>query len=292
MSIDIAGHREQFLAFVEPYTEGVENAPLRLKVEHSFRVLEHVDLLVAVETPPSPLVRDKELARAAVLAALYHDCGRFPQFRDYHTFADAHSIDHAQLGVDVIHEQGFLRHETDRIQELAETAVGLHNQYALPPALTPEARLITDMVREADKLDILRIIAGHLDNALPEKDSVLLHVRDEPQAWTPSVVDDVLAGRVIHYSDLHYINDFRLLLGTWLHELNFPATRSALLRSGVMDTILDGLPHTPEMEKAILYLRALLPPRTGEGSQDPADTPAGTKNSAPSPKSRSTTSHE
>lgn len=279
MNIDITGHREQFLAFVEPYTAGLENGPLRLKVEHSFRVLEHVELLVAMEEPSSLLVMDRELARAAVLAALYHDCGRFPQFRDYHTFADAHSVNHAQLGVDVIREQGFLHHEAERVQELVETAVGLHNQYALPPALPSEARLITDMVREADKLDILRIIAAHLDNALPEKDSVLLHVRDEPRVWTPSVMTDVLAGRVIHYSDLRYINDFRLLLGTWLHELNFPATRSALARSGVMDTILDGLPHTPEMERAVTYLRALLHPETGKSPQGPAHTLAETEDS-------------
>ena len=285
MSIDIAGHREQFLAFVEPYTAGMENAPLRLKVEHSFRVLEHVELLITMEEPPSLLTKDKELARAAVLAALYHDCGRFPQFRDYRTFADAHSINHAQLGVDVIHEQGFLRHETDRVRELVETAVGLHNQYALPPTLTPQVRLISDMVREADKLDILRIIAGHLDNALPEKDSVLLHVRDDPQAWTPAVVADVLAGRVVHYSDLHYINDFRLLLGTWLHELNFPASRSALMRSGLMDAILDGLPHSPEMEKAVHYLRALLHPETAERTGTPPNISTGPENSTPRHKS-------
>ncbi|MCH5276290.1 MAG: HD domain-containing protein [Desulfovibrionaceae bacterium] len=260
MNIDITGHREQFLAFVEPYTVGVENGPLRLKVEHSFQVLEHVELLVTLERPSSELAKDKDLARAAVLAALYHDCGRFPQFRDYHTFVDAHSVNHAQLGLELIHEQGFFRHEADRVRTLAETAIGLHNQHTLPPDLTPGARLITDMVREADKLDILRIIAGHLDNALPEKDSVLLHVRDEPQAWTASVVADVLAGRVIRYSDLRYVNDFRLLLGTWLHELNFPATRSALAHSGVMDTILDGLPRLPEIEKAVLYLRTLLHP--------------------------------
>lgn len=268
MNIDITGHREQFLAFARPYTEDVESGPLRLKVEHSFRVLEHVELLVSMEEASSPIARDKELARAAVLAALYHDCGRFPQFRDYHTFADARSVNHAQLGVEVLHGQLFLRREPDRVRKLVETAIGLHNQHALPPALTPEARLITDMVREADKLDILRIMAGHLDNALPDKDSVFLHVRDEPQAWTPSVVADVLAGRVIHYSDLHYINDFRLLLGTWLHELNFPATRSALVRSGVMDTILDGLPHIPEMEKAVLYLRDLLHQKTAKAAAE------------------------
>ncbi len=273
MTVDIMGHREQFLAFVESYVAGVQNGPLRLKVEHSFRVLEHVELLVASEPPASPVSADQEAGRAALLAALYHDCGRFPQFRDYHTFMDAQSVDHAQLGVEVIREQGFLRHETDRARNLVETAVRLHNRYALPSDLTTEARLITDMVRDADKLDILRIMVEHLDGALPEKDSVFLSVRDASDAWTPSIVADVLAGRVARYGDLRYVNDFRLLLGTWLHELNFPATREALTRSGLMDAVLDGLPHAPEMEKAVTYLRGLLPKKTTDAARGSTDVP-------------------
>ena len=102
MTIDIMGHRERFLAFVENYVAGAQNGPLRLKVEHSFRVLEHAELLATTELSAAPEAADQETARAALLAALYHDCGRFPQFRDYHTFMDAQSVDHAQLGVDVI----------------------------------------------------------------------------------------------------------------------------------------------------------------------------------------------
>ena len=154
---------------------------------------------------------------------------------------------------------------------MVETAVRLHNRYALPPDLTPEARLIADMVRDADKLDILRIMVEHLDGALPEKDSVFLSVRDDPDAWTPSVVADVLAGRVARYGDLRYVNDFRLLLGTWLHELNFPATREALARSGLMNTVLDGLPHAPEVDKAAAYLRGLLPGRTTDSAREASD---------------------
>lgn len=271
MTIDIMGHRERFLAFVENYVAGAQNGPLRLKVEHSFRVLEHAELLTTTELSAAPEAADQETARAALLAALYHDCGRFPQFRDYHTFMDAQSVDHAQLGVDVIREQGFLRSEPDRVRELVETAVRLHNRYALPPDLTPEARLIADMIRDADKLDILRIMVEHLDGALPEKDSVFLSVRDDPDAWTPSVVADVLAGRVARYGDLRYVNDFRLLLGTWLHELNFPATREALARSGLMNTVLDGLPHAPEVDKAAAYLRGLLPGRTTDSAREASD---------------------
>ena len=80
MTIDIMGHRERFLAFVENYVAGAQNGPLRLKVEHSFRVLEHAELLATTELSAAPEAADQETARAALLAALYHDCGRSTSF--------------------------------------------------------------------------------------------------------------------------------------------------------------------------------------------------------------------
>lgn len=278
MTIELIGHRERFLAFVEPYTRGAEDGPVRLKVEHSFRVLEHVQMLVETEGLDAPADGDATVGRAAMLAGLYHDCGRFPQFREYRTFQDAQSVDHARLGVEILREQGFLVHETERVQELVFAVVALHNRYVLPDDLDVDVRLATDMVRDADKLDILRVMVEHLDGALPEKDAVLLSVRDEPERWTPCILDDVLAGRVARYDDLRYVNDFRLLLGTWLHGLRFPATRVALARSGLMDVVLDGLPKVPEMARAVTYLRDLLVSSAITGRLDAsekADAPAG-----------------
>lgn len=278
MTIDLSGHRERFLAFVDPYTHGTEDGPVRLKVEHSFRVLEHVQVLVETEGLDVRADGDATVGRAAMLAGLYHDCGRFPQFRQYRTFQDAQSVDHARLGVEVIREQGFLAHETERVQELVFAVVALHNRYVLPDDLDVDVRLATDMVRDADKLDILRVMVEHLDGALPEKDAVLLSVRDEPERWTPRILDDVLAGRVARYGDLRYVNDFRLLLGTWLHALCFSATRVALARSGLMDAVLDGLPQVPEMARAVTYLRDLLAASAITGRLDAsekADAPAG-----------------
>lgn len=281
MSIELLGHRERFLTFIKPYTAGAEDGPVRLKVEHSFRVLEHVQLLVETEGLDAPADGDTTVGRAAMLAGLYHDCGRFPQFRQYHTFQDAQSVDHAKLGAEIIREQGFLEHESGRIQELVSGSVELHNRYALPDELDADLRLVTDMVRDADKLDILRVMVEHLDGALPEKDTVLLRVRDEPERWTPKILDDVQAGRVARYDDLQYVNDFRLLLGTWLHALRFPVTRAALARSGLMDAVLDGLPDVPEMARAVVYLRGLLPASIMPDPKSPGKGDASGKANAP-----------
>jgi hypothetical protein len=245
-------HRERFLAFTAPYIREERDAPLRLKVEHSLRVLEHVRLLIGAEPPLAGA------GRAALLAGLYHDCGRFPQFRRFRTFLDRASVNHARLGVAVIRKQGFLRKENPRVRRLARNAVLLHNRHALPGRLDPVLRRITDMVRDADKLDILRIMAAHLNSSLPAKDAVLLHVRDDPEKWSPKILEDVLGGHTANYADLHYVNDFRLLLGTWVHDLRFAATRRILRESGVMESVLRGLPPAEELRRASAFLCSLL----------------------------------
>lgn len=272
MNIDLSAHRRRFLEYVDGFRDVPDAAPLRLKVEHTFRVVDHaeviVDSLAADEKERAWALRD-DVCRAAVLAALYHDCGRFPQFRQFRTFLDARSVNHAALSFRTLRDEGFLKDEELRVVHLACCAVLLHNRYALSPLLAPEARFVTDVVRDSDKLDIFRVMVSYLDNALPERDAVLLHVKDDPGCWTSKVADDVLAGRVARYTDLHFVNDFRLLLGTWMLELRFSATRRTLAESGLMEKVLEGLPDDPQLRPAKDKLHALLEQcRNGRGADD------------------------
>lgn len=261
MEIELSAYRKRFLDYVEGFRDVPDAAPLRLKVEHTFRVVEHaeriVDALPEDETERA-WSEDAEACRAAVLAALYHDCGRFPQFRRYRTFLDAKSVNHAVLSFQTMRNGCFLREESARVRRLAQCAVLLHNRYALSPMLEPAARFVTDVVRDSDKLDIFRVMVSYLGNALPERDAVLLHVADDPGSWTPKVAEDVTAGRVARYVDLRFVNDFRLLLGTWMLELRFASTRRALAESGLMDEVLAGLPDAPGLRPAKEKLHALL----------------------------------
>ena len=254
MTTDLSVHRARFLAYTERFCDVPDAAPLRLKVEHTFKVLEHAGAVVdSLEGRV-----EATLCRAALLGALYHDCGRFPQFQRYRTFMDATSVNHALLSFHTMRDEGFLREEEPGVRGLAHCAVLLHNRHILPALLSPEARFVTDIVRDSDKLDIFRIMVSYLHSALPERDAVLLHVKDDPESWSQTVADDVLAGRVACYSDLRFVNDFRLLLGTWMLELRFVATRRALAESGLMEAVLAGLPDDPRLLPAKEKLFALL----------------------------------
>ncbi len=261
MNIDLSSYRQRFLDYVSGFRDVPDAAPLRLKVEHTFRVVEHAQRIVdslAEDAFETAWAENADVCRAVVLAALYHDCGRFPQFRRYRTFLDAKSVNHALLSFQTIRDGDFLRGETRRVRHLVQCGVLLHNRYALSSKLAPEARFVTDAVRDSDKLDIFRVMVGYLDHALPERDAVLLHVQDEPDRWTPKIAEDVMEGRVSRYTDLKFVNDFRLLLGTWTLELRFAATRRALAESGLMESVLSGLPDAPALLPAKKKLYALL----------------------------------
>ena len=57
---------------------------------------------------------------------------------------------------------------------------------------------------------------------------------------------------------MRFVNEFRLLLGTWMLELRFAATRRTLAESGLMEEVLAGLPDAPELRQAREKLHVLL----------------------------------
>jgi hypothetical protein len=248
---DISSHKNFFAVFFESFLarEQEDTAPLRLKYEHSLRVLQHVERLAgdgefaslgAGLPTPFPL-----LERAALLAALYHDVARFPQFYRWRTFRDANSVDHGRFGVKILKSEAALKKENPELRRLVQSALILHNRYALPQKLPPEIRLITDAVRDADKLDICRIFATQLAPGTTRSSTVLLSVKDDPALFTPKVLEDALARRVAAYADLRSVNDFRVLLGTWLYDLRFACSRKRLAREGHIQRLLEDLPPLP-----------------------------------------------
>ena len=73
-----------------------------LKESHTYAVCDNA-LLIA-----RGLGLDEEETALAAVIALFHDAGRFPQYRDYRTFRDSVSKNHAVLGAKVLLEQQLL----------------------------------------------------------------------------------------------------------------------------------------------------------------------------------------
>lgn len=250
--LDIREHEAQFASYIQEYlaAEQQDSGPMLLKKAHSARVLAHARRIVA-EEQIAPLT-----ARACLLGALYHDIARFPQFARWRTFKDADSVNHGLAGAIILKRRGYLAEEVPALRQQVLAAVAMHNRYRLP-AVNETLRYITAVVRDADKLDIFHIMAEHLCGSGPRDGTVVLHVKEDPALWTPAVVEDVLHGRVISYGALRSVNDFRLLLGTWLHDLRFTVTRQELKHSGILPRLLEALPPAAPVQEAKRYLLSL-----------------------------------
>jgi hypothetical protein len=268
---DISSHKNFFTAYFESFLarEKEDTAPLRLKYEHSLRVLEHAGKLVAGEefADATAALPFSLLERAALLAALYHDIARFPQYARWRTFRDADSVNHGQFGVKILKAEAALREESRELRRLVQSAVVLHNRYRLPE-LPPEIRLITDAVRDADKLDICRVFAAHLTGNDRRSSTILLSVKDDPELFSPKVLEDALARRTASYADLRSVNDFRILLGAWQYDLRFALSRRSLAQEGHIQRLLEDLPALPALHTAREQLLAdingdSIPPLSG-----------------------------
>ena len=238
--------RDKFEQYAESFFSGDEahDRHLRLKIDHTFRVCEHAEELIAGE----PDLSDPEISRALKLAALLHDVARFEQYTRYHTFADDLSRNHGAWGAKIIRQQNFLKNSPAPLQRLVLQAVALHNRFAVPDALSGKARQVLLGLRDADKLDILRIMEDHLKPGTHGDSVILLHLKDEPGSYSPPVLEALRQGRGALYKDMRFHNDFRILLCTWLFDLHFGSSLGIVKRAGHMDRVIDGLDALPDVQ--------------------------------------------
>jgi len=249
---------DEHISWFEEYVQGFftgrpeDDDHLALKKEHSMKVLAEAQAITQT------LGLSEKLTTAAHLAALYHDAGRFPQYRVYKTFKDSISANHAHLGARSLRSNRLLTGLGRDMRVLVLGAVAMHNRRALPEGISRELDTITRIVRDSDKLDITRIMLDHLRPGGKRSDVVTLHVIDDPQRYSEAIVAQIRAGSMGDYALMRYENDFKLLLISWVFDLNFSAARRSFLERGHAGELFDLLPRTAELTQLRNSIYAVL----------------------------------
>src|SRR5574341_2330987 len=201
------------------------------------------------------LLLDQQHALLAEAIALFHDVGRFPQYRQYKTFDDAISVNHAALGAKVLLENSVLRGLHKRDQDIIVRAVTLHNVFSLPGDLDDETLLFARLIRDADKLDILRVVIDYFErDAGSRAEAVALGLPDSP-GYSEEVLACLLRGEMARKDALRMQNDFKLLQLAWLYDLNFPSSFRMVLERNYINTIAGLLPRDDKIARAIDIVR-------------------------------------
>ena len=221
-------------------------ANIRLKQEHTAKVLEAMQLLVAGER------LDANACRIACAAAVLHDVGRFPQYRRWRTFRDRDSDNHARLSLEVIRQHQVLRQLPPDERVLIEEAIRCHNLLSLPTQIQSPTDCYIRLLRDADKLDIWRVFEEYFRKPPNERASAAgLGLPDRPGEVSPECLAALQAGEVVQLDTARVLNDFVLLQLSWAYDLNTVTACRLVQQKGYLGTLAALLPASPEVCEAV-----------------------------------------
>lgn len=239
--------RGEYAAYVDGYRGADGELPdmMRLKLVHTGKVVEAARLIAAGEG------FDERTAHVCEAAALLHDTGRYEQLRLYNTFRDSDSVDHAVFSRDIVREKGWLDGWPEK--EAVLTAVLVHNRRDIPSAGMDALTLAASRtVRDADKLDIFRVLEEQIATTDWRRDSRAFWNLSTTAAPNPEVVSSICAGRPVDYQAIKSLADFVMIQVGWMVSgLEFATTRRLCAERGHLGfrrRFLHGLTDDPSVD--------------------------------------------
>jgi putative nucleotidyltransferase with HDIG domain len=232
--------KKRFLAYVKSFamTDDHVKQHFELKIKHTFCVISNIQIIAKKTGLTS---QEYHLAR---IIALFHDIGRFKQFMIYRTFNDEISVNHAELGIEVLCEQGFLKQFEPSVAALIKVAVLHHNIPSITTEVNGKALFFSKMLRDADKIDIWKLMT-EID---------IIYTIDQHEITDHYEISDAIyqsyrEKRVVTLDHATSMNDFRMLRLSWIFDMNLAATFSLLIKKQYATKILAKIPRSERLEE-------------------------------------------
>ena len=242
-----------FDAYTSRYDPG--NPMIRHKVEHTLRVAGNCERIAE-----SLHMNDDDAAFAWFLGLL-HDIGRFEQVRRYGTFVDSVSVDHAEFGADLLFRDGLInefpvRELSAGRLSLLETAIRLHNKLALPENMDDETRCFCNLIRDADKADIFRVVT---ELSFEQRAGTSRGMLQETEGACDAVMECVLQHRCVPRDIRKTRFDVYISHCCMAFEIVFPETREIIREQGYLWQLVTGCggsgkPQCSEKERGQLQI--------------------------------------
>lgn len=241
--------------------EGGRLLPMKqLKLDHTLRTADNARRIAEGEG------WDASACVVLEAAGLLHDVGRFSQYRDYRTFDDARSINHAQRGYEVLLEGEPLAAWPLPLRTRIETVVRHHNARHIPDGLEADALRLLHGVRDADKLDIIHVVDDAIrTDSLSLFPEMTLHV-DLDGSLHERVLDALVARQTIGYGEIRSLADFVGIMLSWLYDLRYPASSRLAVERNLLARVGEHLPSSPRLSAVLDGIQIHLAQASGEGA--------------------------
>lgn len=207
-----------------------------IKKEHSHRVADFSVLLA------EKLEMNEEAKKLVYFIGLFHDIGRFSQLKEFGTFDDSKSIDHAEYSLKVLKEKGILELIDKENEGIVQSAIFNHNKFKIVQKLSASELQYALIIRDADKVDILNVLSDYYSSRNVFPNHTLTW--ELPRGWDVSktVRKEILAGKLVSKKNVASEIDVKVMQMSWVYDLNFKVSFEYLLRKRFLENIYSSLP--------------------------------------------------
>ena len=232
---DLNQLKNKFVHYVGQFNSSNDSVQTHynIKKHHTFRVIENI-----VELSQNVLSTTSDRYLAEVIA-LFHDIGRFEQYNTYGSFSDINARNHAEIGVEVLKKEGFLKCFDKETQQFIIDVILLHNTPYLPKGLTPRKSLYAKLLRDADKLDIFKVVIdydlkeGSENGLIPDKYTI-----------NDTIYNRFIRKTVVEIDMAEEKYDFYLLRLSWIFDLNFQTSFQLLDKRNYINYLFSRIPKS------------------------------------------------
>lgn len=216
---------------------------------------EHIERVVSYSEEISlSLFSDKNSVMIARLSALLHDIGRFEQFREYQTYNDSVSIDHAELAVKITEDKGWLNRISEREKRIIIFSILNHNKLTTPQIVDLETLQFCNILRDADKIDIIDLtIKEYAQNSKKKNKAFALELEDSPLV-TKAIIKCIMEEKLPNRKEMKTITDFKLGQMAFIYDINFKHSFSIINKRQYLNKLFENLPKNDQIFE--IYRRA------------------------------------
>lgn len=219
----------------------VTDNKVNIKVMHTMGVVK------ASEYIARKLDLTEEDVELVELIGLLHDIGRFEQAVRYDNYDDYDTLDHAELGVEILFKDDFIREfiDTDKYDNIIKEAIRNHNKYEIEDGLDERELLFAKIIRDADKTDNFKV--------KQYQDFESLFKASEQEVQEEKITDDIwnvfLQEKTIISSQRVTNMDKWLSYLAWVYDYNFVPSLQYLKENDCINKVIDRLDYKDEITK-------------------------------------------
>ncbi len=238
--------QQRFARYAQNFMTGDESIDrnLRLKVEHTFFVVKEAKAIMAGEAlPPAEFLLGER-------AAQLHDLSRFEQFAKFHSFRDVDSFDHGTRSRELADQEHWLDDLDENARRDVLFAIDRHNKMTIGDAPNLRARKLAGIIRDADKLDIFRVVFSYLPKG---DDPAVTFSLANCRVVTPEILSALRSQSPVDHAKMKSVVDFLAAKIQWTYDFNTATARKLFAERKILDQLavfLDGVPEIPELVAA------------------------------------------